>query len=94
MWWSERGGGGRKGQPCPCGHVGGPRISLGGSSDPRGYACWGGGEGVGWGRPACDIGNLKAISKQLRKQLPYDYYVIFSELEATGAGHRRGGGSG
>jgi len=28
-----------------------------------------------------DIGNLKAISKQLRKQLPYDYYVIFSELE-------------
>lgn len=28
-----------------------------------------------------DIGNLKAISKQLRDQLPYDYYVIFSELE-------------
>eukprot|EP00667_Euglena_gracilis_P003503 EG_transcript_3514 len=28
-----------------------------------------------------DIGNLKTISKQLRNQLPYDYYVIFSELE-------------
>jgi len=28
-----------------------------------------------------DIGNLKTISKQLRDQLPYDYYVIFSELE-------------
>ena len=28
-----------------------------------------------------DIGNLKTISKQLRDQLPYDYYVIFKELE-------------